>query len=230
MTAMTRTRPPDALSRWLAAERSGAADAADAAERALAELLGELPRPAPPAGFADRVLARTLGVEVALGATPAILAVAPIPATPSVPATPPMPAVTPAAPAFSRRPWRRRHQEWRPSAGLGLAAGVGLVAAAAALLLPLWLPAAVRALVGVVSISGLLQAGIGSILDLGHWAAAVVTLGNKLLLLERAVAEPLATPPVAALAGGGLLVSVLALRFLYELIQRDRRWVYVDPI
>src|SRR5260370_41185602 len=54
-----------ALDRWLAAERSGvdaevAADtAADAAaEAAFAELLVGLQRPAPPPGFADRVLAR----------------------------------------------------------------------------------------------------------------------------------------------------------------------------
>jgi hypothetical protein len=226
MTAMPRTLPPDALSRWLAAERSGASEDA---EEALAELLGELPRPAPPAGFADRVLARTRGVEGTLGATSAI----PVPATPGI--TPPpgsTPTITPMPPPFapdvpasSRRHWRRRRMEWRLAAGLGLAA-----AAAATLLSPLWLPGVVRALVGVVSISGLLQVGISSILDLGHWAAAAVTLGNQLLLLDRAVAAPLATPPVAALAGGGLLVSVLALRFLYELIQRDRRWVYVDPI
>jgi hypothetical protein len=236
MKAMPRTPPTDALSRWLAAERSGASEDAEAA---LAELLGELPRPAPPAGFAERVLARTRGVEGTLGATPAMPAVAPIPATPGITPAPgltstpaitptpgitPMPAFEPAVPASSRRPWRRHRMEWR------LAAGLGLAAAAAAKFSALWLPAAVRALVGVVSIAGLLPAGISSIFDLGHWVAAVVTLGNKLLLLDRAVAAPLATPPVAALAGGGLLVSVLALRFLYELIQRDRRWVYVDPI
>src|SRR5579864_5559330 len=55
----------DALDRWLAAERSAVdagADAAPAAElaaeAAFAELLVGLPRPAPPLGFADRVLAR----------------------------------------------------------------------------------------------------------------------------------------------------------------------------
>src|ERR1700726_3256107 len=55
----------DALDRWLAAERSAVdagvdadADAELAAEAAFAELLVSLPRPAPPPGFADRVLAR----------------------------------------------------------------------------------------------------------------------------------------------------------------------------
>src|SRR5258708_30791228 len=56
MTTMPRAHPPDAMSRWLAAEQSGFAEDAEAA---LAELLEELPRPAPSAGFANRVLART---------------------------------------------------------------------------------------------------------------------------------------------------------------------------
>jgi hypothetical protein len=41
---------------------------------------------------------------------------------------------------------------------------------------------------------------------------------------------PLATPPVAAVLGGCLLVSILAFRFLHELITRERSWTYVDPI
>jgi len=45
----------DALERWLEAERE---DRADAAEAALLELFEALPLTAPPAGFADRVLAR----------------------------------------------------------------------------------------------------------------------------------------------------------------------------
>ena len=45
----------DALSRWLAAERAGRSEAADAALR---ETFAALPLLAPAAGFADRVLAR----------------------------------------------------------------------------------------------------------------------------------------------------------------------------
>lgn len=45
----------DALNRWLAAERDDHAEEADAA---LFELFEALPQVAPPAGFADRVLAR----------------------------------------------------------------------------------------------------------------------------------------------------------------------------
>ena len=50
----------DALERWLAAERE---DRADEAEAALLELFAALPLMAPPAGFADRVLARADLVE-----------------------------------------------------------------------------------------------------------------------------------------------------------------------
>jgi hypothetical protein len=195
---MPRTHPPDALSRWLAAEQSGFAEDAEAA---LLELLEELPRPAPPAGFADRVLARTV--------------------------------ITPLA-ASTAHEWGKR----RPLAGLRLRAwrlgggrvAVSAAALAAVLLGLLWLPAVVRAVLGAASISALLQAGISSIVALGQGVAGVLVLGNKLVLLGRALAEPLATPPVAALALGCLLVSVVALRCLYDLIQRDRRWVNVDPI
>lgn len=45
----------DLLARWLTAERD---DRADEAEAALLALFEEHPRPEPPAGFADRVLAR----------------------------------------------------------------------------------------------------------------------------------------------------------------------------
>jgi len=50
-----RPPDPDALARWLAAERD---DRDAAAEGALAELFAALPLAAPPAGFADRVMAR----------------------------------------------------------------------------------------------------------------------------------------------------------------------------
>jgi len=209
-----------ALDRWLAAERSGvdadgtadtAADPAAevaanaAAEAAFAELLAALPRPAPPIGFADRVLAR------------------------------------------ARQAPRRRRLGWRALPGWGAAPGrpavpvaaaaaVAAVAAAVALLARLGLPAAsgvaaaMAARLGATSIAGLLQASVEGVIAVGQWLGDVVVFGGKLVLLVRAVAEPLATPPVAALAAACLLVSVLATRGLVDLIQRDRRWVYADPI
>lgn len=185
---MTHTRrPPDALERWLAAESSGLDDAAEAA---LAELLVELPRPAPPDGFAARVLAR-------------------------------------AVPVARRRRFLRRAGGW--SAALGLAAAAGVLL----LLAPAWLPAAapaVNALLRPASPAALLEAAIHALLAAGRWLALGAAYFNKVLLLVRAVAEPLASAPVALLAGACLLVSVLALRLLYDVVQRDRRWVYADPI
>jgi hypothetical protein len=220
-----------ALERWLAAERSGvdaegtadtAADPAAevaagaaaevaaeaAAEAAFAALLAALPRPAPPPGFADRVLAR------------------------------------------ARQAPRRRLLEWRalpgwdgapgrpavPLAAAAAVAAVAAVAAAVALLALVGLPAAsgvavaMAARLGATSIAGLLQASVEGAIAAGQWLGDVVDFGGKLVLLVRAVAEPLATPPMAALAAACLLVSVLATRCLVDLIQRDRRWVYADPI
>ncbi|HSS50115.1 MAG TPA: hypothetical protein VLX28_14350 [Thermoanaerobaculia bacterium] len=54
-----RSKPQDALNRWLAAERIDSAESSDAADAALREMFEALPLLAPAAGFADRVLART---------------------------------------------------------------------------------------------------------------------------------------------------------------------------
>jgi hypothetical protein len=198
----------DALDRWLAAERSAVDAGVDAgaavelaAEAAFAELLVGLPRPAPPPGFADRVLAR------------------------------------------ARRAPGRRWLGWRALPGRsawGLpavpAAAMATMAAAVVLLGLLGLPAAsgvaaaMAARLGATSIAGLLQASVEGVIAAGQWLADVVDFGDTLVLLVRAVAAPLATPPMAALAAACLLVSVLAARCLVDLIQRDRRWVYADPI
>ena len=199
----------DALDRWLAAERSAVdagvdADAAAelAAEAAFAELLVSLPRPAPPPGFADQVLARARRAPARrwLGWWWAL----PGRAMPGLPALPVAAAAAVAAVVVLL-------------ALLGLPAASGVAAAMAARL-------------GATSIAGLLQASVEGVIAAGQWLADVVDFGDTLVLLVRAVAEPLATPPMAALAAACLLVSVLATRCLVDLIQRDRRWVYADPI
>ncbi|HEX5715518.1 MAG TPA: hypothetical protein VF179_05120 [Thermoanaerobaculia bacterium] len=68
---MRRPEPHDPLTRWLQAEREADDAGALAAETALLELFESLPRLAPPAGFADRVLLQV--------AQPAVWAV-PVPA------------------------------------------------------------------------------------------------------------------------------------------------------
>jgi hypothetical protein len=55
-----RPSPHDALNRWLAAERDDPPQGGEVAETALLELFESLPLIAPPAGFADRVLARVV--------------------------------------------------------------------------------------------------------------------------------------------------------------------------
>jgi hypothetical protein len=110
--------------------------------------------------------------------------------------------------------------------GAGLAAGL---AGGLALSWNLWLPAVMR-LLSPAHLAFLLQATIGAAVGAARALAGAVSLGRFLLLVARAVANPLTTPPVAAMAAVSLLISVLALRFLHALIQRDRRWVYADPI
>lgn len=121
--------------------------------------------------------------------------------------------------AAARRRW---------ALGLGIPAGV---AAAAATML--WLPLllhALRSLLGASGISRVLQAAIDSAHLVAQVGADVTSWVHTLVLLVTAVAKPLAVPPVAALAALSLIVSAVALRSLHALIQRDRRWVYADPV
>ena len=220
-----QTHPPsDPLRRWLAAELAGetsAADPADLGDVAFAELCRELEseagrdnRAAPPRGFADRV-ARRIATEVPAPAWQQSARTAR-----TVRAAREMREAPTAAEAGRRQGWLRR----LPAAGL-------LTAAALSVLVSLpWLPVAAHLLFHQASLASLLKAGIGSAIDAGQWAATLATLGNKLLLLIQVFAGPLATPPIAFLALVCLLVSVLALRCLHDVIQRDRRWVYADPI
>lgn len=195
---MTRSQPPTdpraALDRWLAAEGAGPDDnAGAAADAALAELLVELPRPAPPPGFADGVLVRVREAprHRRLGRS--------------------------AVPGRGVRRWTALV----PAAVFAAAA----LAAAGVLLAPRPMP-----LLGAPRAAAVVQAGVDVVVAAGQGLADLSELANELLLLARAVAEPLATPPVAILAAACLLVSLLAMRCLYDLIQRDRRWVHADPI
>ncbi|HVT59338.1 MAG TPA: hypothetical protein VHR45_13160 [Thermoanaerobaculia bacterium] len=92
------------------------------------------------------------------------------------------------------------------------------------------LPAVWRAVSGAWSSAKLIQAAVSSIVELDQWLVAVLSVGAKLMLLGRMLADALAIVPVAALAAACVLVSALAFRFLRGLITGDRRWVYVDPI
>lgn len=183
-------RPSDdeILSRWLAAERDGCDDEAEAALFALAEMLPPL---APPSGFADRVLAR--------------VALAPIPA--------------PVQWAWIASPWFRAF------------VALSLVVTGAAL--P-WLSEILRSLASSVSVlwspGDVVRLGTGALIAISQSLAAVLALWDWLLGIGRALAAPFATPAMALIAIGCLLVSLVAFHFLRNLITRDRSWIHVEPV
>jgi hypothetical protein len=203
---------PDALERWLAAERSAGlagppatagGEAADAhAEAAFAELLAVLPPPVLPAGFADRVMARTG------------FAAAAVPIAAGSPA---------AAPARARhRGARRLGAAWR-----------WLVIAP--FLLPVawllaWLPAVARGAALVWSLSDLVQSGLRLVLEIIVSLAPALVLGQKLVRFASALGTTLMSPGIALAAGACLLVAGLAFHSLRAVLSSHRRWVYADPI
>lgn len=184
-------RPSDdeILHRWLAAEEDGRDGDAEAALFALFEALPPL---APPAGFADRVLARA--------------GLAPIPA--------PVPV--------------RRNL----FASLWLRALVTLSLLATGLALP-WLSGVLRSVAGAVSFPSLVdlvRLGIGALIALSQGLVAALAFWDWLLGIGRALAAPFATPAMALVMIGCLLVSLVAFHFLRNLITRDRSWIHVEPV
>jgi hypothetical protein len=93
----------------------------------------------------------------------------------------------------------------------------------------LWLPQTLLALAGTWSFGDLVDAGVRVLAGAGVWLAAAVRFGGELYSLGETLSRPLATPQVAAVVGGCLLVSTLAFRFLRDLIQ-ERSWTHADPI
>lgn len=194
---MATQRTPDALARWLAAEQAGQDEAAEAA---LFELLEDLPPVTPPAGFADRVMARWT-LESASLASPAVFAV----------------------PAARKGPvpvWARF------LLGLGvLTAGAAFFLLPAVLIALEALTGSVTSL----SLAGILQAGVHGLSSASQGAASLVGLWQALATAVEALTPSLAAPRIAGIVALCLLVSVASFRFLRELISRERSWAYVDP-
>jgi hypothetical protein len=198
--SMATQRTPDALARWLAAEQAGQDDAAEAA---LFELIEDLPPVPPPAGFADRVMARW-----ALESSPA----------------------SADSPAFQRAfvPVRRE----APPVWARFLLGFGLLSAAAVFfVLPAVLIAlgALTGSVGSLSLAEILQAGVRALSGASQTMASLVGLGQALATAVEALTPSLATPRLAGAVALCLAVSVASFRFLRELISRERSWAYVDP-
>jgi hypothetical protein len=182
--AMRRPEPHDALARWLQAER----EADDAgAEAALLEMFESLPRLAPSAGFADRVLQ-----QVALPAVPV------------------------------RQSWL----VWLfRSPGFRLALTSGLLAACISMF---WLPRLVMTLLGMATLNDLLELGVASLVDFGHWLGIASRVGEWFLTVLGALAVSLTSPAALKVTAGCLAVSGISFVFLRELMTRDRSLRYVD--
>lgn len=181
-----RSSHQDPLSRWLDAERDGRTEDAEAA---LLELFAAVPRLAPPAGFADRVLLRA-GLAA------------------------------PAAPApgwshlFASR-WVRALLVLCP-----LAIGVSMF----------WLPQLLQVLGGLWGLGDLVQMGTDSVVEGARWLGSLLGFWELFLTIARALATPLATTPGLGVVVVCLLVSLVAFRFLRDLITRDRSWTHVESI
>jgi hypothetical protein len=181
-------RPSDdeILDRWLAAERDGRDGDAEAALTALFEALPAL---APPAGFADRVLARA--------------GLAPVPA------------------------------RWNLFASPWFRALVTLSLLVTGLALP-WLSEILRSLASLTSLlwgpGDVVRLGTGALIAASQGLVAALALWDWLLGIGRALAAPFATPAMALVMIGCLLVSLVAFHFLRNLITRDRSWIHVEPI
>jgi len=92
----------------------------------------------------------------------------------------------------------------------------------------LWLPQTLRALAGLLSVGELVRMWIGSVVAACRWLGSFVGLWDFLLTVGRALATPLETPAVALAMVSCLLVSMVAFRFLRNLITHDRSWIHVE--
>jgi hypothetical protein len=92
----------------------------------------------------------------------------------------------------------------------------------------LWLPQTLRALAGLLSVSDLVRWSIASLVGASRWLGSFAGLWEFLLTIGRALTTPLETPTVALAMASCLLVSMVAFRFLRDLITHDRSWIHVD--
>jgi len=86
----------------------------------------------------------------------------------------------------------------------------------------LWLPRTVHAVAGLLSLGDLVRVMTGSVIEACRWLGSAAGLWELFLTVGRALAAPLETPAVAYAMVLCLLVSMVAFRFLRNLIARDR--------
>lgn len=97
-----------------------------------------------------------------------------------------------------------------------------------------WLSEILRSVASITRIfwspGDLVRLGIEGLIAVSHGLVAALALWDWLLGIGRALAAPLATPAVALVLIGCLLVSLVAFHFLRDLITRDRSWSHVERI
>jgi hypothetical protein len=111
--------------------------------------------------------------------------------------------------------------------------GLRLVLAASLVALSLgaiWLPPALRALGGLVSLSEVVALGVHGMAEVSHGLVLVLRLGEWLYSLGQALSGLLLAPQALAALATCLLVSGLAFHFLRAHISGERSFRYVDPI
>lgn len=65
--------------------------------------------------------------------------------------------------------------------------------------------------------------------ELGGAVTDLFSFGQRLVPLQQALAVAVASPGMAAVVGLCLLISALALRFLHDLVERERSWPHAHP-
>lgn len=113
------------------------------------------------------------------------------------------------------------------SPGFRLALAAGLIAACISLL---WLPQAVMALAGMVSVGDVLELGTASLVDFGRWMGIATRVGEWFLTVLGALAVSLTSPAALKVTMACLATSGISLVFLRELMTRDRSLSHVDSI
>lgn len=97
-----------------------------------------------------------------------------------------------------------------------------------------WLPEILRALTSVVGVlwspGDLVRLGTAALAAVSQGLVAALAFGDWLFRIGRLLATPFATPAIALVAIGCLLISLVAFHFLRNLITRDRSWTHVEFI
>jgi hypothetical protein len=113
------------------------------------------------------------------------------------------------------------------SGGFRLGVAFGVMATALSLL---WLPDLLLVLGRLVTPGDLMGLGVASVIDLGRWLALAARIGEWLLTVGGALAVSLTSPAAVKVTAACLAVSGVSFVVLRDLMTRDRRWSYVDPI